>query len=337
MGLLPKGQLSRSPARILLEGEDLLEATRQPAARSALHAHVDDLPGADDRAQPGDDAAARRSTRCCAPTPAWRRAARAERILAIMRDVRLPDPELLLHAYPHQLSGGQRQRIMIAMALILEPALLIADEPTTALDVTTQAQILQLIKDIQREHGTGGPVHHPRLRRGRRDRRSGRGDAVGQAGRDGRGRSRCCARREHPYTQMLIGAVPSLAPKHRERGRGAAGRAAHGRPHQGLSRRLASQRREVRAAERVEPRGAARRDARHRRRVRLRQVHRGALHRPADRPHRRARSGSRPRTSASSGRAGCGRTAGASRSCSRTPTARSTRAARSAPRSSRGR
>jgi peptide/nickel transport system ATP-binding protein len=77
-----------------------------------------------------------------------------ERTLAIMRHVRLPDPELMAHAYPHQLSGGQRQRIMIAMALVLEPALLIADEPTTALDVTTQAQILQLIKDIQREHGT---------------------------------------------------------------------------------------------------------------------------------------------------------------------------------------
>jgi peptide/nickel transport system ATP-binding protein len=77
-----------------------------------------------------------------------------ERTLAIMRHVRLPDPELMAHAYPHQLSGGQRQRIMIAMALVLEPALLIADEPTTALDVTTQAQILQLIKHIQREHGT---------------------------------------------------------------------------------------------------------------------------------------------------------------------------------------
>ena len=78
-----------------------------------------------------------------------------------MRDVRLPEPEALVDAYPHQLSGGQRQRIMIAMALVLQPALLIADEPTTALDVTTQAQILRLIKDLQRERGHRRAVHHP--------------------------------------------------------------------------------------------------------------------------------------------------------------------------------
>ncbi len=78
-----------------------------------------------------------------------------KRVLDLMADVRLPDPEKIYHAYPHQLSGGQRQRVMIAMALILEPVLLIADEPTTALDVTTQAQILSLLKDLRAEHGTG--------------------------------------------------------------------------------------------------------------------------------------------------------------------------------------
>jgi peptide/nickel transport system ATP-binding protein len=75
------------------------------------------------------------------------------RTLELFEEVRLPDPEAALRAYPHELSGGQRQRVMIAMALALEPAILICDEPTTALDVTTQARILDLIRSIQRRRG----------------------------------------------------------------------------------------------------------------------------------------------------------------------------------------
>ena len=76
---------------------------------------------------------------------------RKQRVLEVMRLVELPSPEKLYKRYPHQLSGGMRQRIMIASALIMKPKLLIADEPTTALDVTTQAQIIHLLKKINEE------------------------------------------------------------------------------------------------------------------------------------------------------------------------------------------
>ncbi len=82
------------------------------------------------------------------------RAEAREAVLDALRQVEIPNPEKRLRAYPHQLSGGQRQRIMIAMALICNPRLLIADEPTTALDVTVQAQILRLMKRLVEERGS---------------------------------------------------------------------------------------------------------------------------------------------------------------------------------------
>ncbi len=77
-----------------------------------------------------------------------------ERALQVVTDVKLPDPRRILDAYPHQLSGGQQQRIVIAMALMSEPSLLILDEPTTALDVTVEAAIVALVKDLGRKYGT---------------------------------------------------------------------------------------------------------------------------------------------------------------------------------------
>ena len=79
---------------------------------------------------------------------AWQRA------LEVVGDVRLPDPERMLNSYPHQLSGGQQQRIVIAMALMSKPALLILDEPTTALDVTVEAAVVELVKDLGKKYGT---------------------------------------------------------------------------------------------------------------------------------------------------------------------------------------
>ena len=82
------------------------------------------------------------------------RAQATERAIAVLAKVRMPAPEQRFHEYPHKLSGGMRQRAMIAMALACEPRLLIADEPTTALDVTIQAQILDLLRTLQEETGT---------------------------------------------------------------------------------------------------------------------------------------------------------------------------------------
>ncbi|WP_018719541.1 ABC transporter ATP-binding protein [Arhodomonas aquaeolei] len=134
-------------------------------------------------------------------------ARRRERVLELLAAVGLPDPESLRRSYPFRLSGGQRQRVMIAMALALEPRLLIADEPTTALDVTTQKQILELIQRMQRELGMAVMfiTHDFGVVAEIADRvavmQEGRCVEIGTA-------DEVLNRPQHPYTRELIAAVP---------------------------------------------------------------------------------------------------------------------------------
>jgi microcin C transport system ATP-binding protein len=134
-----------------------------------------------------------------------------ERTLELLRLVGLPDAESRLDAYPHQLSGGQRQRVMIAMAIANEPDILIADEPTTALDVTIQAHILQLLKDLRDRFGMALLLitHDLTIVRKMADRLSimTAGEIV-EAGPT----QEIFARPRHPYTQRLIAAEPKGRP-----------------------------------------------------------------------------------------------------------------------------
>jgi len=213
MGLLPRRELRPVAGRILLDGEDLL-STSERRLRELRGARMSMIFQEPMTALNPVMSCGRQIDEVLRLHTRLAEAARHARIGAMLEQVRLPEPERIMRAYPHQLSGGQRQRIMIAMALVLEPALLIADEPTTALDVTTQAQILRLVREMMAAHGTAVLfiTHDFGVVAEIADR-----VAVMQGGRvveEGPALD-VLQRPRHPYTRMLIGAVPSLRPRHR--------------------------------------------------------------------------------------------------------------------------
>ncbi|NYT22506.1 ABC transporter ATP-binding protein [Alcaligenaceae bacterium] len=209
MGLLPK-ELAIQAGDILLRGESIVSAspTRLKQLRAKVMGMVfqEPMTALNPVMSCGDqlDELLRKHTD-------WSKAKRYETILAMMEQVRLPDPPRIMRSYPHQLSGGQRQRIVIAMAMILRPELLICDEPTTALDVTTQKEILRLIAELKEKHNVAvlfithdmGVVaeiaDHILVMR--------HGESVEYGTRD-----EILKAPQHEYTRQLLAAVPSMQP-----------------------------------------------------------------------------------------------------------------------------
>lgn len=210
MGLLAQDELYCSQGKILLDGENLLEAapSRIRSLRASKMAMIFQEPmtalNPVERVGPQVEEVLKAHGM---GNPSQRK----RRVLEMFESVHLPDPQKMYSAYPHQLSGGQRQRIVISMALILKPRLLIADEPTTALDVTTQKQILALIRELQEKQNTAVLfiTHDFGVVAEFSDRIvvMNRGKMVETGTRDAILRNPTEA-----YTRMLVSSVPSLIP-----------------------------------------------------------------------------------------------------------------------------
>jgi len=214
MGLLPQPHVRASAGQIIFEGEDLLQVStgrmRQIRGNRISMIFQEPMTALNPLMTIGDQIEEVLLTHHDMP-----RKSRIERMTELLKDVKLPDPDRILRSYPHQLSGGQRQRAMIAMALILEPAIIVADEPTTALDVTTQAQILDLIRDLIDRHNTGVLfiTHDFGVVAEIADR-----VAVMQQGRlvESGEAKKILNFPQNPYTRSLIASVPSVVPRERK-------------------------------------------------------------------------------------------------------------------------
>src|SRR6202022_3416574 len=305
MGLLPQPEVRAVAGSIQFEGQDLLalpeRAMRRIRGRRIGMVFQSPMTGLNPVMRIGDQIAEqfRFNGRDLGVDP-------RRRSIELLASVGLPDPTKLLDTYPFRLSGGQRQRVMIAMALALEPAVLIADEPTTALDVTTQAQILKLLRELQERYRLAvmfithdfGVVSEIAdeiavMRHGELVEHGAAGRGLGQPA--------------HPYTKQLLAALPSPAPprpapvaappplskeapRPRPEPRAAAPRAG-GSPDRpadaGAGQDLSQPRPDVRPPSRGDrpaqcrPRDTARRSAGPRRRVRLGQDHARSRHRQA--------------------------------------------------------
>jgi len=207
MGLLPRPAVAPVAGEIHFEGQDLLRlddtAMRVLRGRRIGMIFQEPMTALNPVMRIGEQLAEVFDAHQPMPAVEKRR-----RIVAALTDVGLPDPELLIDSYPFRLSGGQRQRVMIACALLLEPRLLIADEPTTALDVTTQAQILKLIRELQERRGTAVLfiTHDFGVVSEIADEvvvmQMGTAVEAGPA-------AEILARPSHPYTHKLLAAIPS--------------------------------------------------------------------------------------------------------------------------------
>ncbi len=214
MGLLSREALHCSGGRIELDGENVLEADmeRLRALRATRMAIIFQEPMT---ALNPVETVGEQIDEVLRIHKRMGRKARREKVMEMLAAVHLPEPERIYSSYPHQLSGGQRQRVVICIALILEPRLLIADEPTTALDVTTQKQILLLIRELQEKHNTAVLfiTHDFGVVADIADRVvvMNRGEVVEVGTRE-----QILSAPDKDYTRMLVSSVPSLVPEARK-------------------------------------------------------------------------------------------------------------------------